>query len=161
MHVFILMEMYSDNCRAYIDISYTVLLVNTPNNMKCEESIYANGNLVYRVVNGLATMLSYDAENHLVSVSGGVNASFIYDGDGNRVKSTINTVTTTFVGNHTEWVVATSIFLLRPRRPGRPVSRSHCEGVRRPKQSPCVGMYKKQSETQRHREGFICASLFV
>lgn len=53
MHVFILMEMYSDNCRAYIDISYTVLLVNTPNNMKCEESIYANGNLVYRIVNGL------------------------------------------------------------------------------------------------------------
>jgi len=31
-----------------------------------------------------------------------VNATFTYDGDGNRVKSTIDGVTTYFVGNHYE-----------------------------------------------------------
>ena len=39
------------------------------------------------------------------------SATFVYDGDGNRVKSTINTtipVTTAFIGNHTEWDVASS-----------------------------------------------------
>ena len=45
----------------------------------------------------------YDAENRLVSVSGpSLAASFVYDGDGNRVKSTINNVTTYFVGNYYE-----------------------------------------------------------
>jgi len=32
----------------------------------------------------------------------GVNATFVYDGDGQRVKSTIGGVTTYFVGNHYE-----------------------------------------------------------
>jgi RHS repeat-associated protein len=44
----------------------------------------ANGNLTSRVVNGLGYLLSYDAENRLVSVSGGTAASFVYDGDGGR-----------------------------------------------------------------------------
>ena len=48
----------------------------------------ANGNLTSRVVNGAATLLSYDAENHLIDVGGAVTTSFVYDGDGNRVKST-------------------------------------------------------------------------
>jgi RHS repeat-associated protein len=43
-----------------------------------------------------------------VSASGGATATFVYDGDGNRVKSTINTTTTAFIGNHTEWDVASS-----------------------------------------------------
>ena len=46
--------------------------------------------------------LSYDAENRLVSVSGAVTASFTFDGDGNRVKSTIGSTTTIFVGNYYE-----------------------------------------------------------
>ena len=47
--------------------------------------------------------LTYDAENRLVSVSGsGVTASFVYDGDGNRVQSTINGVTTVYIGNYYE-----------------------------------------------------------
>jgi RHS repeat-associated protein len=48
--------------------------------------------------------LGYDAENRLVSVSGpnGWSASFVYDGDGNRVQSTINGTTTTFIGNYYE-----------------------------------------------------------
>ena len=43
--------------------------------------------------------LVYDAENHLVSVSGGTSATFYYDGDGNRVKGTIGGITTTYIGN--------------------------------------------------------------
>ena len=38
-----------------------------------------------------------------MSVSGpSLNAQFTYDGDGRRVKSVINGVTTIFVGNHYE-----------------------------------------------------------
>ena len=59
-----------------------------------------NGNQTTRYVNGQTFTLSYDAENRLVGVTGpSLTASFVYDGDGNRVKSTINGVTTSFVGN--------------------------------------------------------------
>ena len=43
-----------------------------------------------------------DAENRLTGVSGSVTASYVYDGDGNRVKETIAGVTRVFVGNHCE-----------------------------------------------------------
>jgi len=48
--------------------------------------------------------LNYDAENRLISVTNGQTtvASFIYDGDGNRVQSIIGGTTTTFVGNYYE-----------------------------------------------------------
>jgi YD repeat-containing protein len=64
----------------------------------------ANGNMTSRVIGGQTWNLSYDAENRLVSASGpnGFSASFLYDGDGQRVRSTIGGVTTTFVGNHYE-----------------------------------------------------------
>jgi RHS repeat-associated protein len=64
----------------------------------------ANGNMTSRVIGGQTWNLSYDAENRLVSVSGpnGFSASFVYDGDGQRVKSTIGSATTTFVGNYYE-----------------------------------------------------------
>ena len=55
-----------------------------------------------RVVNGQTFTLGYDAENRLVSVSGAANASFVYDGDGRRVKSTVNGTTTYFIGAHYE-----------------------------------------------------------
>lgn len=48
-------------------------------------------------------MLTYDAENHLVGVSGGATATFDFDGDGNRVKSTINGTTKLYIGNDVEW----------------------------------------------------------
>jgi YD repeat-containing protein len=41
---------------------------------------------------------SYDAENRLTSVSGAATASFVYDGDGNRVKTTFGSTTTIYVG---------------------------------------------------------------
>jgi RHS repeat-associated protein len=49
-------------------------------------------------------------ENSLPNVTGTSSATsvFVYDGDGNRVKSTINTMTTAFIGNHTEWDVSSS-----------------------------------------------------
>jgi hypothetical protein len=63
----------------------------------------ANGNQTTRVINGVGTFnLTYDAENRLVNVTGSVSASFLFDGDGNRVKSTINGTTTTFVGTYYE-----------------------------------------------------------
>jgi hypothetical protein len=66
--------------------------------------------------NSSAYTLGYDPENRLTSVSGGATASFVYDGDplkrasGNRVKGTVNGVTTVYpstslragVGNYYE-----------------------------------------------------------
>ena len=42
--------------------------------------------------------LTYDAENRLTAMSGGVTASYTYDGDGNRVKAVIGSSTTVYVG---------------------------------------------------------------
>jgi hypothetical protein len=47
-------------------------------------------------------------ENQHLSDTGNINISFVYDSDGNRVKSTINGVTTAFIGNLTEWDVASN-----------------------------------------------------
>jgi RHS repeat-associated protein len=71
-------------------------------------SYNANGNMTGRhIASGTLAgdyTLGYDAENRLVSVTGpnGFSASFVYDGAGQRVKSTFGGVSTTFVGNHYE-----------------------------------------------------------
>ena len=59
-----------------------------------------NGNMVRR--NGTAYTLSYDAENRLTGVSGGASASFVYDGDGQRVKATFGGTTTVYIGDYYE-----------------------------------------------------------
>ncbi|HEY3310752.1 MAG TPA: RHS repeat-associated core domain-containing protein [Anaerolineales bacterium] len=65
----------------------------------------ANGSQVTRNINGQTFTLGYDAENRMVSVTGpSMNASFVYDGNGKRVKSVINGVGTVFVGNYYEVV---------------------------------------------------------
>jgi YD repeat-containing protein len=46
--------------------------------------------------------LTYDAENRLTGVSGAASATFVYDGDGNRVKATFGSATTVYVGNYYE-----------------------------------------------------------
>ena len=47
--------------------------------------------------------LAYDAENHVTSITGsGVNATYVYDGDGKRVKATVGGVTTVYIGNYYE-----------------------------------------------------------
>ncbi len=42
--------------------------------------------------------LVYDAENRLTGVNGAAAATFVYDGDGNRVKTTFGATTTVYVG---------------------------------------------------------------
>jgi RHS repeat-associated protein len=59
---------------------------------------------------GAPDALTYDAENRLVIVKqdGTTIATFVYDGDGNRIKSVVNGVTTALVGTHFEWTGSTS-----------------------------------------------------
>ena len=59
----------------------------------------ANGNATRRINGNQDVTLTYDAENRLTAMSGGVTASYVYDGDGNRVKETISGITRVFVGN--------------------------------------------------------------
>jgi RHS repeat-associated protein len=61
-----------------------------------------------RTYGGTTYTLSYDAENRLTAVSGGATATFVYDGDGNRVKGTVGTSTTYYVGDYFEWTGSTS-----------------------------------------------------
>src|SRR4030065_456774 len=68
----------------------------------------ANGNMITRVVAGQTYNLSYDPENRLVGVSGAASATFVYDGDGKRVKATIGGTTTAYIGNYSEWTGSAS-----------------------------------------------------
>ncbi len=64
-----------------------------------------SGNMTGRTVSGTSYTLTYDAENRLTGVSGGATASFVYDGDGRRVKTTVNGVTSAALqsgGNHVQ-----------------------------------------------------------
>jgi RHS repeat-associated protein len=62
----------------------------------------ANGNMTLRLKDGARYFLAYDAENRLKTVSGTVSASFVYNGDGQRVAATIGT-TTAYIGGYFEW----------------------------------------------------------
>jgi hypothetical protein len=80
-----------------------------------------------RTISGTAYTLTYDAENRLVSVSGGTTASFKYTGDGqmqsmcfsdcftiasNRIVGTAGGVTTTYISNYFEKDGETHVFRL-------------------------------------------------
>ncbi|MEI2689198.1 MAG: RHS repeat-associated core domain-containing protein [Anaerolineae bacterium] len=57
----------------------------------------------WRVNGTLDVTLAYDVENHVTSITGsGISASYIYDGDGKRVKATVGGVTTVYIGNYYE-----------------------------------------------------------
>ncbi len=56
-------------------------------------------NLRRRKAGTSTTTYSYDAESRLTGVSGAAAATFVYDGDGNRVKATFGSTTTVYVGN--------------------------------------------------------------
>ena len=58
----------------------------------------ANDNASRRLDGSQDATLTYDAENRLTAMSGGVASSYVYDADGNRVKETIGGVTRVFVG---------------------------------------------------------------
>ncbi|MBV6396583.1 MAG: hypothetical protein HFACDABA_02183 [Anaerolineales bacterium] len=70
----------------------------------------ANGNQTTRQIGSDAFTLVYDAENRLAEVkkNGATIATFVYDGDGKRVKSVMDGETTLFVGEHYEEVVGGS-----------------------------------------------------
>jgi RHS repeat-associated protein len=72
----------------------------------------ANGNQITRILTidgyNVTYNLTYDAENRLTGVSGGASATFVYDGDGQRVKGTAGGVTTAYVGSHFEWTGSVS-----------------------------------------------------
>ncbi len=67
-----------------------------------------NGNMTQRVIVGSTYNLAYDAENRLSTVSGAASASFVYDGDGVRVKSTVGGTTTAYIGSYYEWTGSSS-----------------------------------------------------
>jgi RHS repeat-associated protein len=68
-----------------------------------------NGNQVSKTVPGMGTQnRTFDAENRLVGVSGTATASFVYDGDGQRVKGTVGSTTTVYLGAFFEWTGSTS-----------------------------------------------------
>ena len=48
-----------------------------------------------------------DAENRLTAMSGGATASYVYDGDANRVKATAGGTTSVYIGNYFEWTGST------------------------------------------------------
>jgi len=66
-----------------------------------------NGDMTSPAV-GVIYTLTYDTENHLTGVRGGASASFVYDGDGNRVKATFGDSTTVYVGSYYEQTGAAS-----------------------------------------------------
>jgi len=70
----------------------------------------ANGNMITRIVGADTYLLTYDVENRLTQVkkNGAIVASFVYDGDGKRVKSVVGATTTAYVGSYFEWTGSTS-----------------------------------------------------
>ena len=87
---------------SYLDNTHKHAVTNTS-----DGAVYtydANGNQISRLKGGITTTFTYDAENKLtlVNIGGTPTASFEYDGDGTRVASTINGVTTRFVGEYFE-----------------------------------------------------------
>ncbi len=67
-----------------------------------------NGNATRRIAGTQDVTLSYDAENRLTGMSGGVISSYVYDGDGKRVKETSGGTTTVYIGNTFEWTGSTA-----------------------------------------------------
>jgi RHS repeat-associated protein len=70
-----------------------------------------NGSMNTRLVGGVSYTLGYDAENHLTTVSGGTTATFVYDGDGKRVKATVGGTTTVYIGDYFEWTGSSSTMI--------------------------------------------------
>jgi RHS repeat-associated protein len=61
-----------------------------------------NGNMISRADSIGTFTQQWDKENRLITVTGSATASFVYDGDGNRVKATLGPTTTVYIGNYYE-----------------------------------------------------------
>jgi RHS repeat-associated protein len=57
------------------------------------------------MVNQQTYNFTYDAENHLIAVSGAAQEQFTYNGDGQRVVATEGITKTVFIGNYFEWQI--------------------------------------------------------
>jgi RHS repeat-associated protein len=70
----------------------------------------ANGNMTSRTVGGVTYTLVYDAENRLVEIKqGGTTiATYVYNGDGVRVKADVGGVITAYIGSHFEYTSSTN-----------------------------------------------------
>ncbi len=70
----------------------------------------ANENMTDRIVGSDSYELTYYADNRLVEVEKNqtVVGEYTYDGDGNRIKSVVNGVTTYYIGSYYKWRVETS-----------------------------------------------------
>lgn len=64
----------------------------------------ANGSLIKRrtTTTGTERTLTYDVEGRLAAIAGDVQASFVYDGDGARIKKSEGDITTVYIGAHYE-----------------------------------------------------------
>jgi len=68
-----------------------------------DRRVYDDHDETWRVNGAQDITLAYDAENQMTSsTSSGINASYVYDGDGKRVKATVGGVTTVYIGNYYE-----------------------------------------------------------
>ena len=69
-----------------------------------------NGNQTSRTIGGTAYTVDFDYENRLTAVKQGSTtlASFVYDAGGNRVKGTVNGVTTIYIGGVYEYQAGAS-----------------------------------------------------
>jgi YD repeat-containing protein len=68
----------------------------------------ANGNATKRINASQTITMTYDVENRLIAMTGGVRSSYVYDGAGNRVKETSGVTTTVYIGAYFEWTGSTA-----------------------------------------------------
>jgi RHS repeat-associated protein len=80
--------------------------VHAPRKVNGQEWAYdANGNVLSRVERGVTFTQEWDAENRLEQVTNqgsGEVTTFTYDADGERVRKTVNGVSTYYIGDHYE-----------------------------------------------------------
>ena len=67
--------------------------------------------MTQRVIGGSTYNLAYDAENRLTQVTEAATATFVYDGDGKRVKAVLGGTTATYIGNYFEWTGSTATMM--------------------------------------------------
>ena len=62
----------------------------------------------YRFDSFVSNRYNHIGLGHLIPVGSNVSGEYLYDGDGNRVQSTVDGVTTAYVGNYYEWSGSTA-----------------------------------------------------
>ncbi len=94
--------------------------------------------------------LTYDSENRLTGVSGGATATFVFDGDGKRVKGTVAGVTTVYIGDYYE-VSGTTVKKYYSIRSDR----SRCRSSRLSSDWLCSSCSQEAASEDVARESFV------